>query len=429
MASRTTPAAVPAQGVGGIPRSAVIAQVWQDFGSAVVPLSNAAGRPSARTLKLIVDPLVIRPVQNPHLAGGFLSPDQTAELADRLRSAREVLGATAAWFVELKRSRRTLGVTEGNPQDLYFQRCFELATAHGHPDDDSTSEEIAANTVLDVQRSTGESLLAQVRALLTSNDSATRFERALHTAWASRPSAPGTVDHEDVCAALDACPEGGGTAEFDALVDGRAGRAGATRIEADGAARDLGLSDRALVGVPALGASATKRDLPRPFDRSIFERLFADLSSGSNRDVWADAEAIVDGEIARSAAPWQLTEEDSRVMMLLGSELARGLGPHPLPDPTVAHDRLRARWDREAHVRRALRLPAESSGVPSQVRADILDVHRNYVRRLWVRMHGREIRESVGIEVWDVLDGVLRSVIMDQRHRLKRTLVEQAASA
>ncbi|MBO0981267.1 hypothetical protein [Microbacterium sp. SD291] len=45
------------------PRGQVIAQAWLDLGAGVAPLSNGSGRPLVRTLKLILDPLVIRPTR------------------------------------------------------------------------------------------------------------------------------------------------------------------------------------------------------------------------------------------------------------------------------------------------------------------------------------------------------------------------------
>ncbi len=68
-------------------------------------------------------------------------------------------------------------------------------------------------------------------------------------------------------------------------------------------------------------------------------------------------------------------------------------------------------------MRRALRLPETSPGASDGVREALL-------RRLWVRAHGRELRaESVpGEALWDLLDGALRSVILDRRDRVKSEL-------
>ena len=114
--------------------------------------------------------------------------------------------------------------------------------------------------------------------------------------------------------------------------------------------------------------------------------------------------------------------------MLLGAEASTALDAGRGAQPTAAHRLLAARWHREAYVRRALRLPEGTSGVPASVVDDIRTVRRGYLRRLWVRLHGRELREQPldPRDVWDLLDGVLRSVVMDQRQRLKTMMVRGA---
>jgi hypothetical protein len=106
-----------------LPRGLVIARAWSALGDAVAPLSNAAGRPLTRTVKLILDPLVLRPVLNPEFGAGAVAVEHVDALRSRITGAGPVLAATASWFVVLKKQRRRLRVTEGNPQDLYFQRC------------------------------------------------------------------------------------------------------------------------------------------------------------------------------------------------------------------------------------------------------------------------------------------------------------------
>ncbi|WP_438804094.1 hypothetical protein [Nocardia farcinica] len=114
------------------PRASVLDEVWRGL-DGVEALSGPHGGPLRRTVKLILDPLVIRPVQHPVCAGAVLTADGATLLATRVHAAADVLRATAAWFTLLKQVRRALRITEGNAQDLYFQRCFELATEYGHP--------------------------------------------------------------------------------------------------------------------------------------------------------------------------------------------------------------------------------------------------------------------------------------------------------
>lgn len=415
------------------PRAQVIAQAWQELGDGVAPFSNGSGRPLARTMKLILDPLVIRPVQNPGLAGGTLTAEAADELRDRIRAARVELAAASAWFLELKAARRRLRITEGNPQEKYFQRCYELARNAGAPSHDADA--VAREVVSEIAQASGDSLLAQVRQLLRDGDETPRLVAELADAWASRP-APEThpVALDAIARALDACTGDGPDADFAALIEADAGTAAASALDGDGAARALGLTRNPAPLLPSLGGTASKRDLPLPFDRSIFERLFAALSGGAAPELAVDARGLVEEEILRSARAWELGEEESRVAMVLGVEASRALEAAEVVDAqhlTAAHRRLAARWRREAYVRRALRLPIEFSGVPASVVADVRDVRRGYLRRLWVRLHGRELRDQAiaADDLWDLLDGVLRSVVMDQRQRLKVAMGRGAVGA
>jgi hypothetical protein len=408
-------------------RAQVIARAWMEIGPGLAPLSNGSGRPLARTSKLILEPLVIRPLQNPGLAGGTLTDDAALELEDRIRAAGADLTAAAAWFLELKAARRRLRITDGNPQEKYFQRCYELARSTGAPAVDA--DVVAAEVVSEIAQASGGSVLAQVRQLLTDDDTVTALERELDDAWRRRPvSAPAPVPLEAVAAALDACATGGDSAPFESLVAGAAGSAAGTGLADDGLAQRLGLTRHPVPPLPRLGETASKRDLPLPFDRSIFERLFAALSGGVPPDLGVDAEGLLSEEIVRSAREWQLGDEESRVAMLLGTEASSALEENGPARSTVAHRLLAARWNREAYVRRALRLPEGFSGVPATVVDDIRSVRRGYLRRLWVRLHGRELRDQriEARDTWDLLDGVLRSVVMDQRQRLKTAMIRGA---
>lgn len=419
-----------------VPRASAIAQAWSVLGEGVAPLSNGSGRPLARTVKLILDPLVIRPVQNPHLAGFALTPDAAAELVGRIEEAADALTATAAWFLVLKSTRRALRITDGNPQEKYFQRCFELARSLGAPDP-ATAGQTASDAVQEIAQTDGNSLLSRIREAVQDSAEADRLHRDLVSAWSSRrpldtsaASAMAVDAAPLIAAALDAC----GTAaspRIDGLIDAQAGRAAASALETPDAARILGLTALARVAMPELGATASKRALPLPFDRSVFERLFATLSGSTGAEVELDADEVLADEIDRTAEAWQLADEQSRVVMLLGAEASHALESTDLLRPTNAHRLLHGRWEREAYVRRVRRLPAGISGVPEAIREDVHTVRQGYLRRLWVRLHGRELRglPTPGGELWDTLDGVLRSVVMDQRHRLKLAIGRSAGGA
>ncbi|MFJ6672939.1 hypothetical protein ACIQMJ_17650 [Actinosynnema sp. NPDC091369] len=405
-----------------LPRGALVARAWAGLGDAVAPLSNAAGRPLTRTVKLILDPLVLRPVLNPEFAAGAIAAEHADALVSRIVDAGPVLAATASWFTVLKKERRRRWITDGNPQDLYFQRCFELATAHGEPGPDAT--DVAADVLEEVHGREGPTAAA-LRDYVTDPANADELTGLLASAWA----APGPVAGTAVATSpfLATCAAAPDRALFAALVAGLAGTAGAAGLHRPGVALAHGLTSRDVPVRPELGRAASKANLPRPFDRSILERLFAPLTNAAQRAGLADVPTLVRREIARSAGPWQLADEESRLVVVLGRDASAGLAGPPAGEPGSAAARLRSRWEREAYVHRVLRMP---SAVPPEVRADVRGVREAYLRRLWARVHGRELRhDAVAFDqVWDVLDGVLRSVILDQRDRLRSVLEREAVA-
>lgn len=399
------------------PRGLVIARAWAALGDAVAPLSNATGRPLTRTVKLILDPLVLRPVLNPEFAAGAVAVEHVDALRARITGAGPVLAATASWFVVLKKERRRLRLTDGNPQDLYFQRCFELATEHGRPGPDAAR--VAAAVLAEVHAKEGPTV-AGLRDFVGDAVTAHELTLLIKTTWAAAHRPRPTPVPARIAEFLDTCAAAPDQALFDALIAAAAGSA--VDLDRPGVALAHGLTDRDRPARPALGAGASKANLPKPFDRSIVERLFVPLTNAFLRAGLADVPALVRQEIGRSAGSWQLADEASRVVMVLGSEASAGLtGDLPAGD---AQARLRSRWEREAYVHRVLRMPS------SALHADVRGVRAAYLRRLWVRVHGRELRRDpvTAGQVWDVLDGVLRSVILDQRDRL-RTLLEREAGS
>ncbi|MER5265192.1 hypothetical protein ABTZ99_24255 [Actinosynnema sp. NPDC002837] len=405
-----------------LPRGALVARAWAGLGDAVAPLSNDAGRPLTRTVKLILDPLVLRPVLNPEFAAGAIAAEHADALTARIADAGPVLAATASWFAVLKKERRRRWITDGNPQDLYFQRCFELATVHGEPGPDAA--DVAATVLAEVHEQDGPTVAA-LRDFVTDPVNAAELTRLLDAAWAARrPAAAGSTATSEFLATCAVAPD---RTLFGALVAGLAGSAGAADLDRPGVALAHGLTSRDRPVRPELGRGASKANLPRPFDRSIVERLFAPLTNAFQRAGLADVPTLVRREITRSAGPWQLAEEESRLVVVLGRDASADLAGPPVGGAGSAAARLRSRWKREAYVHRVLRMP---SAVPPEVRADVRGVREAYLRRLWVRLHGRELRhETVTFDqVWDVLDGVLRSVILDQRDRLRSALEREAVA-
>ncbi|THV21715.1 hypothetical protein [Glycomyces paridis] len=648
-----------------VPRGMLIADAWAQLGDAVAPLSNTSGRPLARTVKLLLDPLVLRPAQHPRFAGGVIGVEHVDALRRAILDAGPALAATAAWFQLVKKARRRAGVTEGHPQDLYFQRCFELAHLHGDPKTAPDAARIAAETVADVHTERGEVTVDRLRRFVTDPSRTAELTGLLRSAWERRgtpesgtanptrigppapadrqsaadglpphrnstaivggkplhgenvgatesprlgPSAttdrgnaigrppvdrapasgdrqplesaraaapnytaltgargipgndpdsnqsgspsgtwtgsaatevgadnpgsplpgsfsgrghaapigtarsgtpgeaierrpadpaatsvrglvspdpgrgsaavsdgrllhpssePAPAPDDRLAAFLDGCAAEPDAGLWDALAADRVGSIEAAELDSPGVARGYGLTVADRPHRPELGDRASKRSLPKPFDRSIMERLFAAFTSVFQRESMGDVPSLVRGEITRSAAPWQLATEPGRVTMALGRDASAGLGEPSTPaatsagtnpdiaaasaapgtaaergiaaesattdaawsgiaaaSPTTdANARLLRRWQRESYVHRVLRLP-HNEAAPADLREDVRTVRRSYLRRLWARVHGRELRgeSTASDEVWDLLDGVLRSVVMDQRDRLRRSL-------
>lgn len=401
----------------------VIAEAWERLGEVVAPLSNAAGRPLARTMKLIIEPLVLRPHHDERFRGPIVTATNADDLRRLIADHGAVLTATASWYLLVKRVRRRSKVTEGNPQDLYFQRCFELAHLHGHPDSDPDgADKRAAELVAEVAAERGGNTVATLRDFLTDPDHHAALTARLAAAWRGRMPHPVLADGQasDLERFLASCPDEPDGPLLDRLTAQRVGSAAAAGLDRPGVARDHGMTDRRRVEQPVIGDRASKRELPRPFDRSILERIFSGV--GSNRGMLTDLRSVTEEEIDRSAAPWQLSDEYSRITMALAVDTVAGIGGTDSSPPGHPRRRLRSRWQREAYVHRLGRLPRpQAELVPADLREEITSVRQPYLRRLWVRLHGRELRrEPVDSHlVWDLLDGVFRSVILDQRDRLR----------
>ncbi|MFG3343136.1 hypothetical protein [Glycomyces sp. NPDC048151] len=415
-----------------VPRGMLIADAWAQLGDTVAPLSNTSGRPLARTVKLLLDPLVLRPTLNPRFAGGLIGLAHVDDLRRTLLDAGPALAATAAWFQLLKKARRRAGITEGNPQDLYFQRCYELAHEHGAPHALPDADAIAAATVTDIRAERGDVTVDRLRRFMTDPDQVVKLAGILQNAWDDRPEPP-HAPPDGLTAFLDTCPTRPDAHLWKTLVDRAVGTAEAAELDRPRVARDYGLTAREQPQPPELGDRASKRRLPPPFDRSIMERLFAAFTAVFHRESMGDIPSMVVGEIHRSAAPWQLADEPSRVAMALGRDASDGIDYWVDTTPTSdANAHLMARYSREEYVHAVHRQPdPESAKVPEALKREIMNVQEPYLRRLWARLHGRELRgeTTTADTMWDLLDGVFRSVLLDQRDRLRRLLEREGDRA
>ncbi len=429
----------------------VIDGAWRGLGAGVAALSGPGGAPLTRTVKLIVLPLIVRPALHPELAEDFLGPEQAARLDALIRESGGRLEATARWFVLLKKVRRALGIVAGNPQDLYFQRCFELATEHGAPADGA--EAVAKAVVEEVVDAAGGRTVAALKEHLADVGRRARIEAELAAAWDSRGSAP-PADAAAAASAADEVLEARGGSDSPAYaamvreaLGSRFGRALWTDpgdVWGGGLPAHLGLTARPVPPRPGVGRGASTATLPAPLDRTLFERLFSVLQSSARRDELPSVPNLVARETGRSCAPLGLHDESLRVAVVVGARLAAGLDPlgggEPERGRTAAHRAVNARWRREASALRARRMtvsprPDPDGGVLDALARDLRAPWAAYMRRLWVRLHGWDVRGEPlpdSASAWAVLDGVARSVMMDHRARVRaalRALAEPAAEA
>lgn len=427
----------------------VLDELWRTV-DGVESLSNADGGPLRRTVKLILDPLVIRPVAHPECAGPVVSAEGAALLAERIDAAADDLRATAAWFAVLKRTRRALRITEGNAQDLYFQRCYELAVTAGVPEPFQRGD-LAEKTLRDIHGSAAGRTTQALREYLTEPGRASRLQDEINTRWTRRAVTPDHRNGEQVAiaAVLDGCvvartTGASASAEdaLDGLIEARTGTARGIQLwtaafrHSTGA---LGLASRDVPVEPQVGRSAATATLALPFDRTVFERVFTALHSATDRAELPEIPDLVGAEIDRSCSPWALLDESLRVVATIGVELALGLHTERTrPDDTrsAAHDVVNGRWQREAYVLQARRLSLSddphATGPLAVIAAELRTPWRPYLRRLWVRLHGRDVRSARVYdiaELWDLLDGVARSVILDHRMRVKQALAADALAA
>ena len=214
----------------------------------------------------------------------------------------------------------------------------------------------------------------------------------------------------------------------------------------------LGLSRHEVPLCPEVGRNASTAALPAPLDRTIFERLFTVLQAPSRRWLQQTVPELVHRETLRCCAPLGLHDETLRVVALLGARLAAGLdpvgsdrtttphqtaphhtaphhtAPHHTAHRTVAHQVVNRRWQREAsvlHARRMTTVPDPEGGALAALAAELHTPWTAYMRRLWVRLHGRDVHGTPLADpeaAWDILDGVARSVMMDYRSRVRAAL-------
>ncbi|MDT7791257.1 MAG: hypothetical protein QOD59_693 [Mycobacterium sp.] len=423
------------------PRRAVIDRAWRDIGPGVEVLSGDDGGPLRRTVKRIIDPLVLRLRANTQFSAPFVDADTAAAMHDVIVGQGGQLRAAAAWFEILKRERRRLRITAGNAQELYFPVCFELAVTKGAPaqQDDGSGEAVLLDIHADRDR-TGIEVLNQYVA---DPQVVAGLADQLGKSWSDVRAGPDITG-----------PFLAGLTTVLGPADGHSAAAARQRVWsaliADATPYNLGAKARGMAAelpwsITEIGLSSVEPQQPpsvvgvregdRPLNRSVVDRVRATLRRVMDRDELPDIPLLCSEEVDRSCAPWGLLAEDKQATLVAGIEIAVDLAP--LTESAVTRyelaGQIQARLRKEAYVLHARRYLADGGTMhprQQQVIDDLAEFARPYLSRLWARLHGRDVWQEPCEVVDDVralLEGVARSVSLDHRQRIKAMLELQVA--
>ena len=425
----------------GHPRRSVIEAAWRAIGPGVEVLSSDDGGPLSRTVKRIIDPLVLRLRSNPQYSAPVVTPETAAAMHELIVGSTRELRAAAAWFDTLKLERRRRRIRTGNAQELYFPVCFELAVTKGPPA--PLDSETAAAVLTDIHQGRDRTAIEVLHRYVASPDVVARLADQLDRSWA------------DVRA--DQTATGPFLAELGTVLGPAHGhRATAARqriwsaVIADSTPYNLGALARVAAAelpwsIVGLGLSSVEpqrqpriangSDRDRPLDRTVVDRVRATLRRALDRDALPDIPLLCEEEVDRASAPWGLLSEDKQATLVAGIEIAVELAPL---DPSVSSRyalaaQIQARLRKEAYVLHARRYLAEGGPIhprQRQVVDDLAAYAQPYLSRLWARLHGRDVWQEPCDDVDEVrslLEGVARSVSLDHRQRIKVMLELQAA--
>ncbi|MGK2870347.1 MAG: hypothetical protein ACSLFA_27630 [Mycobacterium sp.] len=424
------------------PRRAVLDRAWRALGPGVQILSSEDGGPLSRTVKRILDPLVLRLRSNPQYSTPVVSGAVATEMHQLILGHRDQLCATASWFEVLKLQRRKLRLTTGNAQELYFPVCFELAVTKGEPvhNDSDTAETILRGIHGDRDRTAIEVLNRHI-----ADDAVVgALSRQLQRSWSDvRPS---TAITDPFLAGLTTV-----LGDADGHRESVARQRVWTALIADATPYNLGARAREPEpelpwSLIAIGLSSALpqppppvqggTDTDRPLNRSVVDRVRATLRRALDRDELPDVPLLCAEEVDRACSPWGLLAEDIQATLVAGIEVAVELAPLAEAAPRYRlAAQIQARVRKEAYVLHARRYLAGTDGTPlhprqQQVVNDLGTFARPYLSRLWARLHGRDVWQESCADVDDVralLEGVARSVSLDHRQRIKAMLELEAA--
>lgn len=419
-----------------LPRRAVIDEAWRAIGPGVEILSGTDGAPLRRTIKRILDPLVFRLRANPQFSAPVVTPETGEAMRRLIVDDAPQLRSAAAWFAVLKLERRRLRITAGNAQELYFPVCYELAVTRGAPaPDDREAAESVLRGVHDDRDRTGIEVLNRY---VDEEQVVAQLSRQLDCSW--RDVRQGTTIAGPFLAGLTTVlgAAAGHNAEMarqrvwsaliaDATPYNFGARARTDAADLPWSIVDIGLSSVAPQPPPPVTSVA---DGELPLNRSVVDRVRATLRRVLDRDELPDIPLLCAEEVDRACAPWGLLAEDKQATLVAGIEIAVDLAP--LSDDTRARYALsggiQTKLRKEAYVLHARRYLVDGGPIhprQRQVIDDLSAFKRPYLRRLWARLHGRDVWQESCDDVDDIrglLEGVARSVSLDHRQRIKSML-------
>ncbi|MCV7311071.1 hypothetical protein [Mycobacterium paraffinicum] len=425
----------------GHPRRSVIDTAWRAIGPGVEVLSSDDGGPLSRTVKRIIDPLVLRLRSNPQYSAPVVTPETAAAMRDLIVGSGAELRSAAAWFEILKMERRRQRIRTGNAQELYFPVCFELAVTKGPPA--PQDRETAAAVLGDVHQGRDRTAIEVLHQYVADPETVAKLADQLGRSWrdvrsGNTVTAPFLAELTTVLGPANSHRTATARQRVwsamiaDATPYNLGARARVEAAELPWSIVELGLSSAAPQRPPQVAGDS---ESDRPLDRSVVDRVRATLRRALDRDALPDIPLLCEEEVDRACAPWGLMAEDKQATLVAGIEVAVELAPL---DPSVASRyalaaQIQARLRKEAYVLHARRYLAEGGPIhprQRQVVDDLAAYAQPYLSRLWARLHGRDVWQEPCDDVDDVrslLEGVARSVSLDHRQRIKAMLELQVA--
>ena len=429
---------------GGRPRTAVLAECWAAAGIDAPALCNKAGAPVARAVKCLVNPLIVRPRLRPHLSAPLLDDAAAAELTDLLGGARDRLRDASAWFTLLRAARRRRRITDGNAQELYFPRAFELAVTVGDPgtcaDADAECDRVLAEVHPD------EATAEDIAAHLARREVAAAYADRIADGWAPRADDAGpdlawiagvlwqVLDEdpavgEDDAATWDDLVDSGECGTLGMGMRSRAGLVGKLLGEFESPDTSVTVSASDPLAPPAIDGDGLG-----VLDRSVALRCRAALRRARETTWVADAADLADAEVERARTPFGLADPANQAAFAAGVTVGAGLFPlNPnLPEGPLLIRDLQARLRKEAYIMHLRRQLARGNAIDARqerVVGQLAEFWAPYLRRLWPRLHGLDVMGQPPADADDMrelLSGVARSVVYDQRQQI-RTALEAAA--